>query len=118
MIRFDDSEAAQEQDVDRVTAEILTLLHTADQSLKKITRPFVGGVPCSSATEQLVRVNTQRAVASRLHELSYAFRRRQHEYLERLQVQKFGCYGGFPVTNDDLEAGSAFAESDEVHEPV
>ncbi|TYZ58251.1 hypothetical protein PybrP1_007928 [[Pythium] brassicae (nom. inval.)] len=110
MIRFDDSEAAQEQEIDRVTAEILALFQVADRGLKQITRPFIGGVPCSSATERLVRVNTQRAVAARLQELSYAFRRRQHEYLQRLQVQKFGS-GVFG--SDDLEAGSEYAKSDE-----
>ncbi|KAF1331635.1 Syntaxin-like protein, partial [Globisporangium splendens] len=91
MIRFDDAEEEQEQEINQITAEITSLFQTADRNLKKITSPFIGGVPCTSATDRLVRVNTQRSIASRLQGISYQFRRRQHEYLQRLQVQKFGC---------------------------
>lgn len=109
MIRFDDTEEAQEQEITAITAEITTLFQSADRNLKKITSPFIGGVPCTSATDRLVRANTQRSIASRLQEISYQFRKRQHEYLQRLQVQKFGC-GIFDV--DELECTKS--DDDEV----
>lgn len=111
MIRFDDLEEEHEHEIDKITAEVMTLFQTADRSLKKITRPFVGGVPCASATDELVRVNTQRSVASRLQEISYTFRKRQHEYLQRLQVQKFGCD---IFDADELEYGIGSDEIDDV----
>lgn len=90
MIRFDDSETEQEHEITQLTGEITALFQSADRSLKQITRPFIGGVPCLSPTDRLVRVNTQRAIASRLQTITTAFRTRQREYFERLQVQKFG----------------------------
>lgn len=109
MIRFDDTEEVQEQEINGITAEITALFQSADRSLKKITNPFIGGVPCTSATDRLVRVNTQRSIASRLQEISYQFRKRQHEYLQRLQVQKFGC----DIFDVD-ELGCAKSEDNEV----
>lgn len=109
MIRFDDAEEQQEQEINAITAEISALFQSADRNLKKITSPFIGGVPCTSATDRLVRANTQRSIASRLQEISYQFRKRQHEYLQRLQVQKFGC----DIFDVD-ELGCAKPDDDEV----
>lgn len=107
MIRFDGAEEEQEQEINQITAEITSLFQSADRNLKKITNPFIGGVPCTSTIDRLVRVNTQRSIASRLQEISYQFRKRQHEYLQRLQVQKFGC-DIFDV--DDMEGASDGAD--------
>ncbi|POM71947.1 Syntaxin-like protein [Phytophthora palmivora] len=90
MIRFDDSEFQQEHEINCLTEEITELFHTADRSLKKITSAFVGGEPSPSPADRLVRLNTQRAIAGRLQEISTHFRTRQREYLQRLQLQKFG----------------------------
>ncbi|RLN74876.1 hypothetical protein BBJ28_00005291 [Nothophytophthora sp. Chile5] len=90
MIRFDDSEAQHEREINQLTEEITALFHTADRALKKITSAFVGGEPSASPADRLVRLNTQRAIASRLQEISMQFRSRQREYLQRLQLQKFG----------------------------
>ncbi|KAK1941884.1 Syntaxin-42 [Phytophthora citrophthora] len=90
MIRFDNSEAQQEREINCITEEITALFHKADRSLKKITSTFVGGETSPSPADRLVRLNTQRAIASRLQEISIQFRTRQREYLQRLQLQKFG----------------------------
>lgn len=90
MIRFDDSEEQHDLEIDKVTAEITSLFHHADQALKQITRPFVGGEASVSPTDRLVRLNTQRAAASRLQQLSSKFRTQQRDYMQRLQLQKFG----------------------------
>lgn len=90
MIRFDDSEEQHDQEIDKITTEIAALFQHADRSLKKITSPFVGGEPSVSPADRLVRLNMQRAAAARLQELSTTFRSRQRDYLQRLQLQKFG----------------------------
>ncbi|OWZ16852.1 Syntaxin [Phytophthora megakarya] len=90
MIRFDDSEVQQEHEINCLTEEITALFHKADRSLKKITSAFVGGEPSPSPADRLVRLNTQRAIAGRLQAISIQFRTRQREYLQRLQLQKFG----------------------------
>ncbi|ETI56205.1 hypothetical protein, variant 1 [Phytophthora nicotianae CJ01A1] len=90
MIRFDDSEVQQEHEINCLTEEITALFHKADRSLKKITSAFVGGETSPSPADCLVRLNTQRAIAGRLQQISMQFRTRQREYLQRLQVQKFG----------------------------
>ncbi|GMF19274.1 unnamed protein product [Phytophthora lilii] len=90
MIRFDDSETQQEHEINCLTEEITALFHKADRSLKKITYAFIGGEPSPSPADRLVRLNTQRAIAGRLQEISIQFRTRQREYLQRLQLQKFG----------------------------
>lgn len=91
MIRFDDSEHQHEREIDELNEEITVLFQRADRSLKKITSPFIGGDPCPSSADRLVRLNTQRSIASRVQAISVQFRKRQREYLHRLQVQKFGC---------------------------
>ncbi|KAG6611483.1 syntaxin-like protein [Phytophthora cinnamomi] len=106
MIRFDDSEIQQEREINCLTEEITALFHKADRSLKKITRTFVGGEPSPSPADRLVRLNTQRAIAGRLQEISIQFRARQREYLQRLQLQKFGSEI-FDV--DEMEKGAARA---------
>ncbi|EEY61538.1 syntaxin-like protein [Phytophthora infestans T30-4] len=90
MIRFDDSEVQQEHEIICLTEEITALFHKADRSLKKITSAFVGGEASPSPADRLVRLNTQRAIAGRLQQISMQFRTRQREYLQRLQLQKFG----------------------------
>ncbi|KAG1696566.1 hypothetical protein DVH05_018259 [Phytophthora capsici] len=90
MIRFNDSEVQQEREINCLTEEITALFHKADRSLKKITSAFIGGEPSPSPADRLVRLNTQRAIAGRLQEISIQFRTRQREYLQRLQLQKFG----------------------------
>ncbi|KAL4164615.1 hypothetical protein KRP22_004479 [Phytophthora ramorum] len=90
MIRFDDSEIQQEHEINCLTEEITALFHKADRSLKKITSAFIGGEASPSPADRLVRLNTQRAIAGRLQGISIQFRTRQREYLQRLQLQKFG----------------------------
>lgn len=109
MIRFDETEEQHDQEIERLTEEINTLFVRADRSLKKITRPFIGGVPSVSPADRLVRLNTQRAIASRVQEISCTFRQRQKDYLQRLQVQKFGSEMFDP---EEIEA--ATPESDQL----
>ncbi|TMW57052.1 hypothetical protein Poli38472_002977 [Pythium oligandrum] len=90
MIRFDDSEEAYEREIDQLNDEITALFHLADRLLKKITGPFVGGEPSASSADRRVRLSTQRAIATRLQDISLQFRQRQREYLHRLQLQKHG----------------------------
>ncbi|KAE9036558.1 hypothetical protein PR003_g5536 [Phytophthora rubi] len=103
MIRFDNSEMQQEREINCLTEEITALFHEADRSLKKITSAFVGGEPSPSPADRLVRLNTQRAIAGRLQEISIQFRTRQREYLQRLQLQKFG---GEIFDVDEMEKGA------------
>ncbi|KAG3115404.1 hypothetical protein PI125_g5581 [Phytophthora idaei] len=90
MIRFDNSEVQQEHEINCLTEEITAMFHKTDRSLKKITSAFVGGETSPSPADRLVRLNTQRAIAARLQQISMQFRTRQREYLQRLQLQKFG----------------------------
>ncbi|RLN60194.1 hypothetical protein BBJ29_001425 [Phytophthora kernoviae] len=106
MIRFDGSETQQEREIILLTEEITALFHKADRSLKHITSAFVGGEPSRSPADRLVRLNTQRAIAGRLQEISIQFRMRQREYIQRLQLQKFGSEI-FDV--DEMEKGSGFS---------
>ncbi|RLN88707.1 hypothetical protein BBJ28_00017177 [Nothophytophthora sp. Chile5] len=108
MIRFDDSEAQHEREINQLTEEITALFHTADRALKKITSAFVGGEPSASPADRLVRLNTQRAIASRLQEISMQFRSRQREYLQRLQLQKFGSEIFDVDAMENGAAGSGF----------
>lgn len=116
MIRFDETEEQHDQEIERLTEEINSLFVRADRSLKKITRPFIGGVPSVSPADRLVRLNTQRAIASRLQDISCTFRRRQNDYLQRLQVQKFGSEMFDPeeieVTTPENDQFSCFAKTD------
>ncbi|DBA02174.1 TPA: hypothetical protein N0F65_004809, partial [Lagenidium giganteum] len=110
MIRFDDAEEEHDRDIDHLTQEITALFQRADRSLKQILKPALGqSVPVTPA-DRLVRLNTQRSIASRLQELSSRFRKKQHDYMQRLQVQKFGSdifdleqanrsHNGFEVSN-------------------
>lgn len=107
MIRFDDSEERHDLEIERVTSEVGELFQRADRALKKITSPFVGGEPSASTADRLVRLNTQRAAAARLQELSLKFRARQRDYMQRLRLQKFGAeaFGldGDGAINGDLQ---------------
>ncbi|KAF1785939.1 Syntaxin-16 [Phytophthora cactorum] len=77
MIRFDNSEVQQEHEINCLTEEITAMFHKTDRNK-------------SIASDRLVRLNTQRAIAARLQQISMQFRTRQREYLQRLQLQKFG----------------------------
>ena len=90
MVRFDDSEAVHDQEIDQVTDEIGLLFQRTESCLKKLTNPFITTYVKASETDKHVRMNTQRALASRIQELSSRFRRMQQDYLRRLQFQKYG----------------------------
>jgi syntaxin 16 len=112
MIRFDDAEDQHEREIDKLNGEVAALFQRADSSLKKITRPFVGGQPSVSSADRLVRLNTQRSLASRLQQISVQFRQRQREYLHRLQLQKFGSDTfGFDPDDDTLPINTPHAQS-------
>ncbi|CEG46834.1 syntaxin-like protein [Plasmopara halstedii] len=90
MIRFDNLEEQQEDEINCLTEEITALFYKADRSLKGITSTLDVGRPSFSQADRRVRLNSQRAIAGRLQGISTQFRARQREYLQRLQLQKFG----------------------------
>ena len=93
MIRFDDSEEQQECEISQLTEEMTQLFQGAEHALRRITQSLPD--PSPTRVEPLVRRNTQRAIASRLKDLSLRFRQDQRDYLHRLQVQKYG-WQSFP----------------------
>lgn len=77
-ITFDPSaEEAKEQEVQILTAEITRAFNLAGGKLKRMASFDAG----SEATEMKVRTNMQRGLATRLHDLSIAFRKDQKQYI-------------------------------------
>lgn len=83
MVRFDNSEAHDDQEIETLTRDISRLFQESEWALSKISlNPRTCGLV--SATESHIRRNVQRSNAATLQRLSKDFRSRQQQYLDRL----------------------------------
>ncbi|KAF0719015.1 Aste57867_1335 [Aphanomyces stellatus] len=119
MVRFDESEAQQDHEIDVLTREISVLFRHSESSLQKISVNFP---PNISTADKQVRVNIQRSLASRLQDMSGRFRKIQREYMSSLQLQRgksdpFDLDDGFQSKKShsivDSSQSMAFASMDD-----
>lgn len=75
MVNFEADEAAQEREIELVTAEVTQIFRHAEALLKKFSK--IGDESGASQAELKVRANMQKSVAKRLQTLSMAFRSSQ-----------------------------------------
>ncbi|KAF0745779.1 hypothetical protein Ae201684P_011563 [Aphanomyces euteiches] len=85
MVRFDESEAQHDHDIDMATREILTLFRQSENALNKISS---GSSSKTSVADRQIRMNIQRSLASKLQEMSSRFRRTQREFMNTLKDQQ------------------------------
>mmetsp|Transcript_10228 Transcript_10228/g.28903 ORF Transcript_10228/g.28903 Transcript_10228/m.28903 type:complete len:287 (+) Transcript_10228:183-1043(+) len=88
LVRFDDTEGAQDREIDDLTKQITDKFREAERMLKDQVDKSGRLDPGSS--DALVRKNIQRQLASQLQALSMSFRKSQKEYMTRLKSQKGG----------------------------
>lgn len=89
LVTFDASrEEKDELEIDQYTHEITVLFQQTEQTVKRITYTGPGGVQNASLAESQIRMNMQRAWAQKVQTLSIRFRKRQNEYLKKVQVTK------------------------------
>ncbi|RHY28124.1 hypothetical protein DYB32_006240 [Aphanomyces invadans] len=86
MVRFDDSETAQEREIESITADITAEFRKAEGILKR----KMNGKDGVSDADAKTRQNVQRALATQLQTLSGEFRKAQKEYLDRVKTQRQG----------------------------
>mmetsp|Transcript_6342 Transcript_6342/g.7267 ORF Transcript_6342/g.7267 Transcript_6342/m.7267 type:complete len:294 (+) Transcript_6342:252-1133(+) len=86
LVRFDESEGAQDREIDILTVQITDKFREAEKRLKIRIGDMGDLVPGSS--EYLVRENIKRQLAGELQQLSVSFRKSQKEYMSRLKSQK------------------------------
>mmetsp|Transcript_7557 Transcript_7557/g.9611 ORF Transcript_7557/g.9611 Transcript_7557/m.9611 type:complete len:296 (-) Transcript_7557:248-1135(-) len=86
LVRFDESEGAQDREIDILTVQITDKFREAEKRLKLRIGNMSDVVPGSS--EYLVRENIKRQLAGELQQLSVSFRKSQKEYMSRLKSQK------------------------------
>ncbi|ETV87643.1 hypothetical protein, variant 1 [Aphanomyces astaci] len=117
MVRFDESEAQHDLEIDSLTREVSVLFRHSETSLQRLSRAVTSS---SSAAGTQVCVNIQRSLACRLQDLSHRFRTIQKEYMNALQTQRqkshlFGLDdGGNASTRHSLSARQAlFAQDDD-----
>tara|TARA_B100000795_G_C22779820_1_gene431725 strand:+ start:415 stop:1167 length:753 start_codon:yes stop_codon:yes gene_type:complete len=103
LLTFDDNEQQRyEREIDILTKSITIKFQESEKILKRILA--TGSKPGN--TDERVRRNIQRSLATRLQELSGDFRRTQRNYLTKLQKKKKetegeGFGGGSSGNNDD-----------------
>ena len=86
LIRFDESEGAQDREIDVLTIQITDKFREAEKRLKLRVANMRDVDPGSN--EALVRENIKKQLAQELQQLSITFRKSQKEYLSRLKHQK------------------------------
>ena len=104
LLTFDDNEQQRhEREIDILTKSITVKFQESEKILKRILA--TGSKPGN--TDERVRRNIQRSLATHLQELSGDFRRTQRNYLSKLQKKKKETEGeGFGGSNDDNGLGS------------
>ena len=75
MVNFKSDEAAQEQQIEFVTAEITAVFRHTERLLQQFSK--IGDEGKISAQEKTVRVNMQSSIAKKLQGLSMTFRQSQ-----------------------------------------
>ena len=84
----DDSESAQEAQIDKQTQEVTAVLRMAEKKVKEVAALE------GDEAEMRVRKNVQISLAKRLQERSTRYRSLQKEYMNKLARQKSGASGG------------------------
>lgn len=120
-VTFDDGKEAElEHEIDILTREITRHFGVAGNKLKEI---HAAGAKATTdkSTDSSVRRNLQRALASKLHEHSTAFRKAQKGYMTRLQNKKGGGVdllgtGGATGASEAKDTGFSDAQMSEVVE--
>ncbi|CAK9111125.1 Syntaxin-42 (AtSYP42) (AtTLG2b) [Durusdinium trenchii] len=88
LVRFDDTESAQDREIDTLTKQITEKFREAE---RKLTQRIANAqVLDAGAGDAVVRKNIQRQLAQQLQTLSMSFRKSQKEYMTRLKSQKGG----------------------------
>mmetsp|Transcript_3481 Transcript_3481/g.12562 ORF Transcript_3481/g.12562 Transcript_3481/m.12562 type:complete len:322 (-) Transcript_3481:67-1032(-) len=100
---FDDVNS-DEHVVEVVTQEISRLFRKGEQKLKKLSAPGVGEE--HSETDAKIRKNVQMSLAAELQQLSFAFRKKQKDYLNNLQHQREGDKSGALPVSFEQESGA------------
>jgi syntaxin 16 len=92
MVTFDTDEQAQDAAIEAAAAGVTSIFRKAEKSLKQISEQTDFGE--SSDSEQKLRSNIVRTLASRLQQSSVTFRRAQRDFLGRRTDQKKSAGGG------------------------
>eukprot|EP00614_Pseudopedinella_elastica_P001912 CAMPEP_0172603888 /NCGR_PEP_ID=MMETSP1068-20121228/24099_1 /TAXON_ID=35684 /ORGANISM="Pseudopedinella elastica, Strain CCMP716" /LENGTH=496 /DNA_ID=CAMNT_0013405767 /DNA_START=63 /DNA_END=1553 /DNA_ORIENTATION=+ len=92
MVTFDNDETAQDQKVEQQARGITGEIRAAERVLKRLSdsTSFAEG----SSSDQKIRANIVRTLASRLQKASVSFRRAQKDFLARRSEQKRSADGG------------------------
>lgn len=99
LTHFDDMNSDEAQ-IEVITQEITRLFKKSEVRLTKF-----GSQMCSNEADEKVKHNVQRVLALELQKLSFAFRKQQKQYLNRLRAKEGGDAGSFAA----LEAASSSA---------
>ena len=103
LVTFDSNEDQHDMQIEILTSDITDKFGKAHSHLKKVVDSDTGKpIPES---EQKVRKNVQRSVATELQKLSTQFRKSQKEYLARLKAQKSGTPDFDFLGGDDNDTG-------------
>mmetsp|Transcript_18453 Transcript_18453/g.55686 ORF Transcript_18453/g.55686 Transcript_18453/m.55686 type:complete len:315 (+) Transcript_18453:298-1242(+) len=98
---FDDT-GSKELEIEVVTQEITRLIKQAEVRLHKFQQQ-----PSQTPTEEKVRQNVLRTLASEVRSLGAQFRKQQKAYLSRLQQNKGGGGGGWLPDSSPFADGGA-----------
>lgn len=118
MVSFDDDrESSQDREIDILTHEVTNLFKSCEAKLRRIFNRSMlpksqqqSGAGLSS--ELNVRLNKQRALATRVQELSQTFRQSQKRYMTRLKGQKEGAASAGGALGLNLGAEASPSEVD------
>lgn len=92
MVRFDDSECANDQAIDAIAHAITGLLRRCEAIVREQMSSLDGASETDSDTR--VRTNIQSSLAKKLQERSMKFRGLQREYMSKLGTMKSGAMHG------------------------
>lgn len=88
MVSFGGEEVSQEEAIDAMSAQITSSLRSAENNIKRIALSGTQGGAEMTQSERELRLNVMRRLGSLLHETMSQFRKKQKDFLERLQSQQ------------------------------
>ena len=106
---FDDEQTKYlDRDIDQTTQAISALFQKCTSNVKRIA--LIGNDGSLSNSERSIRLNVMKALGSKVHDLSVAFRERQKEFLIRIKdISKVNFIGGSTAAEtglvNNLESG-------------
>ena len=109
MPRFDDSEGAEEREIECLTQDVAQLFRDCEQALKKIDKSDDGRA--LSEADQKLRQNIKITKATQLQALTMTFRRQQKDFVAKLQAQKQGPAGSLAIDFFDESNDNGFSDS-------